>query len=90
MCTSTHSFCRLYLKTKTNKKPSIYFSVPVTNNDEEAIYINKNSVLGVIHEIGKIQENIDPGIIISPHEIYLIQAFGDILNLTMLQFKISI
>lgn len=40
-------------KAKSNKKSSVYFSVLVTNA-EETIHINKNSVLGVIHEIDEI------------------------------------
>lgn len=44
----------LIAKPKSNKNPSVYFTVTVTNNSEETVHVKKNSVLRIIHEIDEI------------------------------------
>lgn len=43
-------------KGKFNKNHSTEFSIPVTNNSEESVYINKNTFLGLIHEMHKCKK----------------------------------
>lgn len=64
-------------KSKSNKNPSIKLSVPIRNNSDEPVHVNKNTILRFIQEIEQTT-NINPENFISSQQFYLNQVYEEI------------
>lgn len=74
---------------KSGKSGSRQFFIPVTNDSDASVHLNKNAVIGYIHEIDTIREENIPDENVPLQFCNLIQASLDILNLRKQEFKIE-
>lgn len=74
----------------SDKIPTMQFSIPVTNESDTSVHVNKNTVLGQIHEIEAIEEDLTSDEKCHPTQFCnLIHASPEILNLRKQEFKME-